>query len=105
MYFGVIEWDSASSPSVVIGATPESLRRAAAQRLANSGFENDGDFNEPLAEDATDDEVTDWLDAFREACTVPWFTECGDGDAEVITAPDVPIDTFIPWRRRPLTAA
>lgn len=95
MHFGIIEWDSSESPTVVVGGTPESLRRAAATRLAGSGYYNDGDFDDPLAPDATDADVAKWLTDFREACTVPWFTECdADYGAYIITAPDVPTDLF-----------
>lgn len=104
LHLGIIEWDGATSPSVVVGGTPESLRRAAAMRLRDSGFENDGDFDEPLADDATDEQVKRWLEDFREACTVPWFTECGDGDADIIAAPDAPIATRIDPSHLPVAA-
>lgn len=77
--YGLIEWDGAHEPTLIVGGTVAAVKREALRTLTKAGVpatsNADLGFVLPVpADDAADDAVDEWLTEFRAAATAPWFS-------------------------------
>ena len=88
MTYGLIEWETSLTPTIVVGDDTFAVRHAIVGALKNAfpkrmTVDADLDFlgEYPYPDqDASEDELITWLCELREVATVPWVTVLGDDD-------------------------
>lgn len=79
--YGLIEWDSARTPMVIVGCCHDAVRRRAVEIFRTMGEANfASDSPDFLTEhpfpgpQAPEEVISEWLEELSEATTSPWFT-------------------------------
>jgi hypothetical protein len=103
--YGLIEWDSSQTPTLIVGASPAAVRREAVRLIAGCSADGRIAADDPTfgaavpGADAPDSAVTAWLAQLREATTVPWFTLYDDADIGAAVVTVAAEDAAPPHRR------